>query len=48
MNPELVDASAAVLRSRLGSRAPKIAVVLGSGWGPFADIVQDAVAARTR
>ena len=43
MNPDLVSASAATLKQRLGPRTPKIAVVLGSGWGPFADIVQDAV-----
>ena len=35
--------SAATLRQRLGARAPKIAVLLGSGWGPFAQVVQDAV-----
>ena len=35
--------SAATLRQRLGARAPKIAVLLGSGWGPFAQQVQDAV-----
>jgi len=40
---ELITASAALLRQRLGARAPKVAVLLGSGWGPFAQQVQDAV-----
>ncbi len=40
---KLVTASADVLRQRLGTRAPKIAVLLGSGWGPLAQRVQDAV-----
>ena len=43
MNDDLIEASAATLRQRLGARAPKIAVLLGSGWGPFAQAVQDAV-----
>ena len=38
-----VDATAAVLRRRLGAGAPRIAVLLGSGWQPFAERVQDAV-----
>ena len=38
-----VMASATTLRERLGTRAPRIAVLLGSGWGPFAEQVQDAV-----
>jgi purine-nucleoside phosphorylase len=42
--PDLIEASAATLRARLGPRRPKIAVLLGTGWGPFADAVQDAVA----
>ncbi len=37
------SASAATLRLRLGTRVPKIAVLLGSGWGGFAALVQDAV-----
>jgi purine-nucleoside phosphorylase len=41
--PELIEASAATLRARLGPRRPKIAVLLGTGWGPFANAVQDAV-----
>ena len=39
-----IDASAATLRQCLGPRAPKIAVLLGSGWGPFAQQLQDTVA----
>ncbi len=39
----LIAASAATLQQHLGARAPKIAVLLGSGWGPFAQQVQDAV-----
>lgn len=38
-----VAASADALRQRLGTRAPKIAVLLGSGWGPFAQQLQDVV-----
>lgn len=38
---EDVNLSAATLRARLGP-APAIAVLLGSGWGPFADQVQRA------
>ncbi len=36
-----ITTSCAVLESRLGP-APAIAVLLGSGWGPLADRVQDA------
>jgi purine-nucleoside phosphorylase len=43
MTPELIEQSAALLRTRLGARRPKIAVLLGTGWGPFAAHVQDAV-----
>ena len=45
MNPshDLINASADMLRLRLGARAPRVAVLLGSGWGPFAAQVQDAV-----
>ena len=32
-----------MLRQRLGARQPRMAVLLGSGWGPFADVLQDAV-----
>jgi purine-nucleoside phosphorylase len=42
MNP-LINTSVQVLKQRLGPRAPQIAVLLGTGWGPFADAVQDAV-----
>ncbi len=45
MNPNLaadVATSAATLRQRLGP-APAIAVLLGSGWGPFAGQVQGAL-----
>lgn len=44
--PELATAvttSAQRLRQALGTRRPRIAVLLGSGWGPFAEQVQDAV-----
>ena len=37
-----IETSAAILRQRLGVRAPQVAVLLGSGWGPFAQQVQDA------
>jgi purine-nucleoside phosphorylase len=40
---DLVAQSAAILRTRLGPRQPRIAVLLGSGWGPVADVVTDAV-----
>jgi purine-nucleoside phosphorylase len=43
---ELVDTSAALLHAALGPRQPKIAVLLGTGWGPFAQAVQDTVALR--
>ena len=43
MNHDPIAASAATLRQRLGARQPRIAVLLGSGWGPFAQVVQDAV-----
>ncbi len=42
-DPATVQATTAVLRQRLGAAAPRIAVLLGSGWGPFAAQVQDAV-----
>jgi purine-nucleoside phosphorylase len=41
--PEAITTSADLLRGRLGERRPRIAVLLGSGWGPFADAVTDAV-----
>lgn len=46
MSPDLATAittSADALRTRLGARRPRIAVLLGSGWGPFAEQVTDAV-----
>ncbi len=43
MNHDTVTRTAAHLKQRLGARAPKIAVLLGSGWSPLADEVQDAV-----
>ena len=38
---EAIDASAARLRAT--GIAPQVAVVLGTGWGPLADRVQDAI-----
>jgi purine-nucleoside phosphorylase len=38
-----IETTVALMRQRLGTPAPKIAVLLGSGWHPFADAVQDAV-----
>lgn len=40
---DAIGASATTLHQRLGGRAPKVAVLLGSGWGPFAQQLQDAV-----
>ena len=40
---ETIAASADTLRQRLGGRQPRIAVLLGSGWGPTADAVADAI-----
>jgi len=40
--PGAIDASAQTLLAT--GRRPTIAVLLGSGWGPFADAVQDALA----
>ena len=40
---EAVAASATTLLQRLDGRAPKVAVLLGSGWGPLAQQVQNAV-----
>ncbi len=42
-NNDRVDTSVATLRHHLGARQPRVAVLLGSGWGPFAQQVQDAV-----
>jgi purine-nucleoside phosphorylase len=38
-----INSSVEVLQQRLGPRQPQIAVLLGSGWGPFADSVEEAV-----
>ncbi len=43
MIPDPIQTSADVLRQRLGNRMPRIAVVLGSGWGPFVQQLADAV-----
>jgi purine-nucleoside phosphorylase len=44
MSPaDTVDQSATVLRQRLGALQPRVAVVLGSGWGPFAQQLAEAV-----
>jgi len=40
--------AAAVLRERLGTLEPEIAIVLGSGLGGLADVVQDGVAVPYR
>lgn len=40
---DAITTSAETLRQRLGARRPRIAVLLGSGWGPFAEQVTDAV-----
>ena len=36
MNPDTTARTVAHLKERLGPRAPKIAVLLGSGWWPVA------------
>ena len=41
-----IFASAAHVQSRWGARRPRIAVLLGSGWGAVADAVEDAVDIR--
>ena len=46
MDADNVERSALLLQQRLGARRPRIAVLLGSGWGPFAAEVQDAVDVR--
>ena len=38
-----IAASAATLRQRLGNTLPEVAIVLGSGWGDVAGLVQAAV-----
>jgi purine-nucleoside phosphorylase len=39
-----IQATAAVVRARLGGRVPQVALILGSGLGGFADRLEDAVA----
>lgn len=41
-----ISASAAHVQARWGARRPRIAVLLGSGWGGVADAVEDAVDIR--
>ena len=43
MNTDPIQTSADVLRQRLGDHVPRVAVVLGSGWGPFAQQLAEAV-----
>ncbi len=43
MTDDTVTRTAAHLQQRLGARAPRIAVLLGSGWSPLAAEVHDAV-----
>jgi purine-nucleoside phosphorylase len=40
----LAEAAAEALRRRLGNDRPDLAVVLGSGWGPAADVLGETVA----
>lgn len=45
-NNELVESlalSCAVLKEKIGDRAPKVGIILGSGLGPLAERVEDAV-----
>jgi purine-nucleoside phosphorylase len=39
-----IQATAAVVRSKIGGRTPQVALILGSGLGGFADRLEDAVA----
>lgn len=44
MTPEAaIEASAAIVRDRLGARVPQLAVLLGTGWGGVAQALADAV-----
>ena len=38
-----LDESAAVLKERMGDRAPRIGLILGSGLGPLAERIENAV-----
>lgn len=38
-----LDESAAIMRERLADRAPRIGLILGSGLGPLAEAIEDAV-----
>jgi purine-nucleoside phosphorylase len=40
---DAISSTVEILKQRLGPRAPKVAVLLGTGWGPFADALSDAV-----
>ncbi len=40
---DAVQRSAALIRSRCAGLQPEVAVLLGSGWGPLAHCVQDAI-----
>ncbi len=39
-----IAAAGAVIRGRLGARAPRVGLILGSGLGPFANTLEDPVA----
>lgn len=43
MTPDAISASADLLRRRAGAHLPEIAVILGSGWGEVAGLVEDPV-----
>lgn len=40
---ETIERAAAVINERTSGAAPKVGIVLGSGLGPFADAIEDAV-----
>ena len=41
---ERLDAAVAAIRARIGKRAPRIGLILGSGLGSYADTLTDAIA----